>query len=100
MKRRSAGDIVPHPNLHQSLQKRFEVAVLITNDSDLAEPVRIVRQELALPVGLLNPHQTHSAVLKPLATFIKRIRQADLLASQFPALMTDAKGTFKKPSSW
>jgi hypothetical protein len=36
--------------------KKFEVAVLITNDSDLAEPVRIVAQELGLPVGILNPH--------------------------------------------
>ncbi len=37
--------------------KRCDVAVLVTNDSDLAEPVRIVRQELGLPVGILNPHQ-------------------------------------------
>ena len=41
--------------MRDGFQKRFEVAVLITNDSDLAEPVRIVLQELALPVGLLNP---------------------------------------------
>jgi hypothetical protein len=86
--------------VRDAFQKRFEVAVLITNDSDLAEPVRIVRRELGLPVGLLNPHQTHSAVLKPLATFIKRIRQSDLLASQFPPVMTDSKGTFHKPPSW
>jgi hypothetical protein len=45
-------------------QKKFDVAVLITNDSDLVEPVRIVRRELNLPVGILNPQQHHSAVLK------------------------------------
>jgi hypothetical protein len=86
--------------VRDAIQNRFEVAVLITNDSDLAEPVRIVRRELGLPVGILNPHQTHSAVLKQLATFIKRIRQADLVASQFPFSMTDAKGPFQKPDSW
>lgn len=71
----------------------------MTNDSDLAEPVRIVR-ELGYSVGILNPHEHHSAVLKQHATFLKRIRQADLVASQFPEVMTDAKGPFHKPASW
>jgi len=65
-----------------AFKKNFDVAVLVTNDSDLAEPVKIVRQELGLPVGILNPHQYHSKTLQPLATFLKRIRQADLIASQ------------------
>lgn len=86
--------------LRDAFNKRFDVAVLITNDSDLAEPVRIVRQELGLPVGILNPHQYHSKILQPLATFLKRIRQADLIASQFSPAMRDAKGTFTKPNSW
>jgi uncharacterized LabA/DUF88 family protein len=38
--------------LRDAYTKRFEVAVLITNDSDLAEPVRIVAQEIGLPVGV------------------------------------------------
>jgi len=78
----------------------FQAAVLITNDSDLAEPVRIVRQELNLPVGILNPHQQHSAELKRIATFVKRIRQSDLIASQFAAVLNDAKGAIHKPPSW
>lgn len=78
----------------------FQVAVLITNDSDLAEPVRIVRQELNLPVGILNPHQQHSAELKRVATFLKRIRQSDLITSQFPAVLNDSKGVIHKPPSW
>lgn len=86
--------------LKDAFNKSFDVAVLITNDSDLAEPVRIVRQELGLPVGILNPHQYHSKTLQPLATFLKRIRQSDLIASQFPPVMQDAKGTFTKPTSW
>ena len=83
--------------VRDAFQKRFELAVLVTNDSDLAEPVRIVRQELGFPVGILNPHQYHSSVLKQQAIFVKRIRQADLIASQFPPTLTDAKGTFKNP---
>jgi uncharacterized LabA/DUF88 family protein len=86
--------------VRDAFQRNFEVAVLITNDSDLAEPVRIVTKELGMPVGILNPHEHHSATLKPLATFIKRIRQSHLIASQFPANMADSKGVFSKPGSW
>ena len=86
--------------VRDAFRSAFQVAVLITNDSDLAEPVRIVRQELSLPVGILNPHQHHSAGLKGIATFLKRIRQPDLIASQFPSMLNDAKGTFHKPPSW
>ena len=86
--------------LRDAYTKSFEVAVLVTNDSDLVEPVRVVRRELNLPVGILNPHQHHSAKLKQEATFIKRIRQADLAACQFPTVMRDSKGQFHKPKSW
>src|SRR5215469_12613833 len=64
--------------LRDAYGKKFEVAVVVTNDSDLLEPIRIARQELHLPIGILNPHQHHSAVLKAHATFMKRIRQTDV----------------------
>jgi len=86
--------------VHDAHLKRFEIAVVVSNDSDLLEPIRIVRQELKMPVGILNPHQHHSAVLKPQATFMKRIRQADVAACQFPSVMNDAKGQFHKPTTW
>jgi uncharacterized LabA/DUF88 family protein len=86
--------------LRDAFLKQFEVAVLISNDSDLAEPVRIVSQELKFPVGIINPHQYHSKELQRYATFVKRIRQGDLIASQFPATVYDAKVGFSKPAGW
>ena len=86
--------------LHDAFTGKFDIAVLITNDSDLLEPVRIVRQELKLPVGILNPHQHHSSVLKPQATFMKRIRQSDIATCQFASPLTDKHGQFHKPSTW
>lgn len=86
--------------VRDAFRKQFEVAVLITNDSDLAEPVRIVAQELHMPVGILNPHQHHSKELQRYATFVKRVRQGHLLASQFPSTLKDAKGSFTKPAGW
>ena len=78
----------------------FDVAVLIINDSDLLEPLKIVRYELNLPVGVLNPQKKASRVLAKHASFIKRIRRGVLQASQFATTLRDAKGTFRKPSSW
>jgi hypothetical protein len=78
----------------------FDVAVLITNDSDLLEPLKIVRYELDLPVGVLNPQKKASRVLAKHASFIKKIRRGVLQASQFSSTLQDAKGTFRKPSSW
>lgn len=78
----------------------YEFAVLITNDSDLETPIRMVRQELKLPIGIFNPDPMHSCVLKQWATLIKRIRQSEIAAAQFPPSMADSKGTFTKPSSW
>jgi len=86
--------------LHDGFKGLYELAVLITNDSDLLEPVRIVRHHLGLSVGILNPHQYHSCVLRQHATFVKRIRQAHTAACQSPETMTDAKATFHKPSGW
>jgi uncharacterized LabA/DUF88 family protein len=84
--------------VRDAFQKQFEVAVLVTNDSDLAEPVRIVAEELEMPVGILNHH--HSKELQRYATFVKRIRQGHLVASQFPATMRYGKGAFSKPAGW
>ncbi len=86
--------------LNDGHKRDYEVAVLITNDSDLLEAVRIVRQELNLPVGILNPYKRPSQVLMQHASFIKPIRKGALAASQFSDTLTDANGEFHKPVSW
>jgi len=86
--------------LNDGHKRDYEVAVLITNDSDLLEAVRIVRQELNLPVGILNPYKRPSQVLLQHASFIKPIRKGVLAASRFPRTLTDNNGVFYKPASW
>ena len=82
-------------------KRTFQVAVLVTNDSDLVEAIRIVREELLLPVGILNPHeQTPSQTLLKHASFVKQIRSGALRASQFPPVLRDGKGEFHKPEAW
>jgi len=79
----------------------YQVGILVSNDSDLVEPVKIVRNELKLPVGVLNPFiQSPSFDLRKHANFVKPIRTGVLSASQFPSTLKDANGTFYKPPSW
>lgn len=87
--------------INDGYKKEYETAVIVTNDSDLSEPIRIVDLELGLPVGILNPHkQPTSKVLAQHASFVKQIRQGVLAASQFPEKLADAHGVFHKPVSW
>lgn len=86
--------------LFDAFRNDCDVAVIISNDSDLREPVRIVTQELGKKVGVINPHKHPSRELVQYATFVKQIRQGVLRASQFPASLTDQNGTFHKPQSW
>lgn len=87
--------------VHDAYRAGFDTAILVTNDSDLQEPVRIVHEELGLEVGILNPHrQTASRVLARRASFIKQIRSGALGSSQFPQMLRDKKGEFRKPRVW
>src|SRR5690606_26515199 len=56
--------------LHDAHEGRFDVGVVVTNDSDLVEPIRLVRQDLGLPVGILNPYPKSAVEIQRTATFI------------------------------
>jgi uncharacterized LabA/DUF88 family protein len=87
--------------INDGYKNEYDVAVLISNDSDLAEPVRIVRLDLKKPVGIINPHKQHSSPpLVEYASFVKQLREGVVSASQFPSQLRDAKGPIHKPPSW
>ncbi|MEO1746246.1 MAG: NYN domain-containing protein [Pseudomonadota bacterium] len=86
--------------LRGAFQSEFEQAVLVTNDSDFGAPVNIVRQELGIKIGVLNPHPRRSRVLSDGADFMRPIRTGVLRVSQFPNELSDESGTFKKPAAW
>ncbi|MBC6956785.1 MAG: NYN domain-containing protein [Chloroflexi bacterium] len=89
--------------LHDGHRGDYELAIIISNDADLVEAIRLVRQDLRLPVGVLNPQikaSRPSAELRRAATFVKSITKQHLRASQFPPTLTDASGTITKPTHW
>jgi uncharacterized LabA/DUF88 family protein len=78
----------------------YDLAVVVSNDSDLLLPIRFVAEELGKDVGLLNPQKHPSMALKPHVRFIKQIRAGALSKCQFPPILNDAGGSFSKPSGW
>ncbi len=86
--------------LHDGHLQRYELAIVVSGDSDLLAPVRLVMHDLKKPVGVLNPQKRTCRVLAFQATFYKHIRKGVLAASQFPNTLTDQHGTFHKPATW
>jgi uncharacterized LabA/DUF88 family protein len=86
--------------LTDAFDDAYELAVIVSNDSDLLEPIKVVTQRLGKPVGILNPHRVPSVALLPHAKFVKQIRRGVLANSQFANLLNDGRGNFSKPAAW
>jgi uncharacterized LabA/DUF88 family protein len=86
--------------LTDGFNKAYQTAVVISDDSDLVEPIKLTINQLGLAVGVLHPHRTHSTELSRVANFYRPIRQRALKASQFPPVLVDAHGTITKPPTW
>jgi len=77
----------------------YGAAAVVSDDSDLAEALRIVRYDLRLHVRVLSPRgRAHE--LRQAANRFHKIDPAVLKASQFPPTLQDAHGTFHKPANW
>ncbi|MBI3973046.1 MAG: NYN domain-containing protein [Chloroflexi bacterium] len=77
----------------------FEAAVVISDDSDLAEPIHVIRKKFGRHVTVLSP-RGRSRRLQQVATRFRQIRVDAIRNSQFPPVLTDAHGTIHKPASW
>lgn len=86
--------------LLDAFDNAFDCAVVVSGDSDLKAPVRIVADRFHKTVGVLNPQKTPCKALQSTARFYKHIRESALQASQFPPVLTDKDGTFHKPPVW
>ena len=81
---------------------RFDQAVVITNDGDLALPIQTVRDQFGKTITVVNPHSRGktSGSLKKASSRYMNINTRLLATSQFPPTLTDAKGSFTKPVRW
>ncbi len=80
----------------------YEQAVVVSNDSDLAGPIRYVCDDLGLRVTVVNPDPKNSTQkdMEDAATHIRRLWKSHLRKSQFPPTLADAQGRITKPKEW
>ncbi len=77
----------------------YDCAVVVSNDSDIAEAMRLVRQQHAKRIGLVTPGSRRaSQQLMAHADFARRVRAGALRRAQLPDPIPGAG--IRKPARW
>lgn len=85
--------------LNDAWLNEFDCAVVVTNDSDMQEAMKLVKEHHPSKIlGLITPgqHQRTSEELKQYADFVRKIRKSVLKISQLP----EKVGNITKPTEW
>ena len=88
--------------LNDAFRKRFEVALVMSQDTDLIEPLRIVKHDLGLIVGVgwleaTEPGKKHKRV----TDFVRHVTPSMLKRCQFPDPVVNRAGDrLAKPREW
>ena len=78
----------------------FDLAAVLTNDTDLVEPIRIATQELGLPVTLLTPTDRPATSLADVATGVRHISPyVGSCQRPSPVVLADGRAVHK-PTGW
>jgi uncharacterized LabA/DUF88 family protein len=89
--------------LRDAFTNATDVGLVVSADTDLIEPIRIVTSELGKPVGLVNPSLGRPAPpkLASVCSFLRHVDAADLKSSQFPDRLLSRSGRpIARPVSW
>ena len=85
--------------LNDAWKGAFDEAVVISNDTDLVEPIRMVTVERGKTVHVVCPGRWQAAPqLAAVATHVRHIRRSMLRAAQLPNPIPGT--TIQKPSPW
>jgi hypothetical protein len=86
--------------VRDAFSKAFDEAAILTNDTDLCEPIRIVKDEVGLPVTLLIPVDTPHKSLCDVASHIRHIKPYVGPCQFAPILMATNGKKIVKPVDW
>ena len=85
--------------LNDAWKGLFDVAAVISNDTDLVTAIRMMTVERGKPVIVVCPRRWQAAPkLKSIATRVQHTRLSMLKAAQFPDQIPGT--TISKPASW
>jgi hypothetical protein len=86
--------------LWDAFHRAASAALVISNDSDLEEPLRMAG-ELGMTVIVVNPHHHRGQPDHLFGAERRRLRRAHLERSQLPAQVLDSEGrTVVRPAKW
>jgi len=87
--------------VHDAARRLVDKAVVVSNDSDLAEAISLAKS-FGVSVGLVNPHpQPTSRHLLDVAHFVIPFRREILSSSHLPLTLRDSKGReIHAPKTW
>jgi len=86
--------------LMDGFEHGYDCAVIVSNDSDLLTPIKMVRNRLKKTVGLVPPRRRGSTEMKLSVDFVREIREHHLRDSQFPAQLEHGARRITKPVGW
>ena len=87
--------------LLDAFRNTFDVAVVVSNDADLLEPVRMAREELGKTVGVLRVEGgQRRCIFAGRVDFIRTVRRTHFAAAQLPTVVTADGGRYRKPAAW
>jgi hypothetical protein len=98
--------------VYENCMQDADESIVISNDSDLTNAIELVTRHLGRPVTVVNPNRTNRVRSDPKHCRLQRdlirvstnhmlsINSSVLARTQFPTTMTDAQGTFTKPTGW
>lgn len=86
--------------VYDACTNAFEVAAVLSNDSDLVLPIVFARERCGRTVGVINPQHHPARALMQVVDFYKKLRPGVLSASQLPAIVVKGDRTFERPVSW
>ena len=86
--------------LVDAFKQRCTTAVVISNDSDLAEPVRVAHAECGIAVLVVNPQTKANRSQKLQGTDFRQLRAEVIAQCQLPPVLRDGKGVIHKPDGW
>lgn len=88
--------------LLDAIKGKVDTVIIVSNDSDLLEPVRLIKRETSARVAVINPHAAHhrSKELSRWADFSKQLKESHLRSSLFPNVITHLGRQICKPKGW
>ena len=88
--------------IHDAWRGLYDEALVFSQDTDLNEPVRIVRDEIKKPVGVVVLDGKKPGQLAQCGSFVRQLTPSRLAAAQFPEIVPfgNKDKAVRRPSEW